>query len=263
MKIKEVIALLEKEGTWVKWNRKTRDHVLFGDDNQEIKRIGVCWVATMQVIEEAMKEDIHFIITHENPFYTTGTALESSLFDSIIRKQKLLSKANICVYRSHDVWDSIQSYGVSDMWAKRLGFSFEPRVIDSYYQYANIPVMSGKQLAKHVANRIKQDGEEGVYLFGNENKKIKRIAIGTGAGTNLFDMLEYNPDAVIVSDDGITNYTEVQYAIDNHIVMIVVNHAGCEICGIKEMVNFFHDKCLKLDVKYLKEGYDIKYYLGE
>lgn len=262
MKIQDVIKILEKEGTWVKWNRRTRDHVLYGDANQEVKKIGVCWVATIQVIEEAIKEGINFIISHENPFYTTGTSIESKLLDSIERKQKLLSQANICVYRSHDVWDSIPKYGVSDIWAKRLGFSFEPRVINSYYQYADIPTMNGKQLANHVANCLKQDGEEGVYLFGDENKEIKRIAIGTGAGTNIFDMLEFNPDAVIVSDDGITNYIDAQYAIDNHIPMIVVNHAGCEICGLKEMVNYFHDKCPELDVKYLKEGYNIKYYLG-
>lgn len=43
MKIKEVIECLKEEGTWVRWNRCTRDRVLFGDDDQEVKKIGVCW----------------------------------------------------------------------------------------------------------------------------------------------------------------------------------------------------------------------------
>lgn len=33
MKIKDVIECLKEEGTWVCWNRCTRDRVLFGDDD--------------------------------------------------------------------------------------------------------------------------------------------------------------------------------------------------------------------------------------
>lgn len=47
---------------------------------------------------------------------------------------------------------------------------------------------------------------------------------------------------MIVADDGITNYKDAQYAIDNDLPMIVVNHAGCEIGGLKNMMNYFNDK---------------------
>ena len=80
MKIKDVIECLKEEGTWV---RCTRDRVLFGDDDQAVKKIGVCWVATNRVIEQALKKGINFIISHENIFYTTGTHLETKLVESI------------------------------------------------------------------------------------------------------------------------------------------------------------------------------------
>ena len=260
MKIKDVIECLKDEGTWVRWNRCTRDRILFGNENQEVKKIGVCWVATNKVIEQALEKGINFIISHENIFYTTGTHLETKLVESIEYKKKLLSKGNICVYRCHDVWDSIPEYGVSDVWAKKLGFEFKDRVINSYYQSANIPKQTVSELAKHVANVLKDDGEEGVYVFGDVNKEVSRLAIGTGAGTDIFEMLEFNPDVVIVADDGITNYKDAQYAIDNDLPMIVVNHAGCEIDGLKNMVNYFNDKLPDLDVEYLEEGFKISYF---
>lgn len=201
MKIKDVIEILKEEGTWVRWNRCTRDRVLFGDDDQEVKKIGVCWVATNKVIEQALEKGINFIVSHENIFYTTGTHLETKLVESIEHKKGLLSKGNICVYRCHDVWDSIPNYGVSDVWAKKLGFDFRDRVINSYYQHADIPKQTVSELATHVANALKDDGEEGVYVFGNVNKEVSRLAIGTGAGTDIFEMLEFNPDVVIVADD--------------------------------------------------------------
>ena len=197
MKIKDVIECLKEEGTWVRWNRCTRDRVLLGDDDQEVKKIGVCWVATNKVIEQALKKEINFIISHENIFYTTGTHLETKLVESIEYKKELLSKGNICVYRCHDVWDSIPEYGVSDVWAKKLGFDFKDRVINSYYQHADIPKQTVSELATHVANVLKVDGEEGVYVFGDVNKEVSHLAMGTGAATNIFDMLEFNPDVVI------------------------------------------------------------------
>ena len=260
MKIKDVIECLKQEGTWVHWNRCTRDRVLYGDEDQEVKKIGVCWVATNKVIEQALERGINFIISHENIFYTTGTHLETKLVESIEYKKSLLSKGNICVYRCHDVWDSIPNYGVSDVWAKKLGFDFRDRIINSYYQYADIPKQTVSQLATHVANVLKDDGEEGVYVFGDVNKEVSHLAIGTGAATNIFDMLEFNPDVVIVADDGINNYKDAQFAIDNDLPMIVVNHAGCEIGGLKNMVNYFNDKLPDLDVEYLDEGFKISYF---
>ena len=111
-----------------------------------------------------------------------------------------------------------------------------------------------------MANVLKEDGEEGVYVFGDVNKEVSHLAIGTGAGTDIFEMLEFNPDVVIVADDGITNYKDAQYAIDNDLPMIVVNHAGCEIGGLKNMVNYFNDKLPDLDVEYLEEGFHISYF---
>ena len=70
---------------------------------------------------------------------------------------------------------------MSDVWAKKLGFDFRDRVINSYYQSANIPKQTVSELAAHVANVLKEDGEEGVYVFGDVNKEVSHLAFGTGA----------------------------------------------------------------------------------
>ena len=50
------------------------------------------------------------------------------------------------------------------------------------------------------------------------------------------------------------------YAIDNDLPMIVVNHVGCEIGGLKNMVKYFNDKLPNLNVEYLDEGFKISYF---
>lgn len=261
MNISKIIEHLEARGTWVNWN-ETRDCVVFGQADIEIQKLGVCWVATMQVIKEAIAKDIHFIISHENPFYHLATSLPSMVRDSVTHKQQLLKEHNICVYRCHDVWDKIPEAGVRDMWAKRLGFTCE-RNVGSYIQHATIEPVSVEALAKHIAHILHQDGENGVYVFGDTQKMVTEIGLGTGAATNIFEMLQQPCDVVIACDDGIHNYYQGQYAIDNGIPMIVVNHAGCEIAGLKNMATYLHQVFPSITCEYLKEGYDIHYYIDE
>lgn len=263
MRIKDITTMLEKEGTWVSRDIVTRDHILFGSDETEVTKIGVCWVATKKVILEAIKQGIHFIISHENPFYQCSTRMNTAAIISAEEKKKLLKEHDITVYRCHDVWDLIPEAGVADQWAKRLGFAFEKRVISSFYQAADITPMTTRALALHTANVLKQDGQQGVYLFGDSDKIVQRIAIGTGAATNIYQMLGFDPDAVIVSDDGINNYDAAQFAIDQNIPMIVVNHSCCEVAGIKAMAAYLNRRLPEVRSYYLDAGYHVSYFSAE
>ena len=99
MKIQDIVNCLEKQGEWV--NREyTRDHILFGHPDMEIDKVIVCWVATMEVIQQAIKQQCHFIITHENLFYMNGTSIPTAIIQSQQEKMNLLEKNKITVYRS-------------------------------------------------------------------------------------------------------------------------------------------------------------------
>ena len=79
MTIRDIIDLLESQGEWV--NRScTRDRILFGEDQTEISKVITCWVATNKVIQYAIEHDIHFIISHENPFYLASTTLPTLIY---------------------------------------------------------------------------------------------------------------------------------------------------------------------------------------
>ena len=116
MKINEVIELFEKKDTWVNWDN-TRDRVLIGDVDKTISKIGVCWTITNRVIDQAIKKEINFIITHENPFYLSSTSLPTNLFNAQKIKEK---KSNITVYRCHDMWNCCSRYGIADAWANEF-----------------------------------------------------------------------------------------------------------------------------------------------
>lgn len=258
MKVKEIIALLEKEGTWVNWDQ-TRDHLLHGNEENEVTRVGVCWMLTRQALQEAINQNIDFIISHENPFYMASTRPVTLAYEAAEEKRRILNENGISVYRCHDVWDCIKDVGVSDMWAKRLGYDFEERKITSYFHFANIEETTAEELSMHVAEALVQDGQNGVWLYGRPDKKIHRLAIGTGAATNVWAMLKENPDAVVVSEDGVSTFSEGEYLIDHDISMILVSHAACEMAGLKELTVWLNEKieaeCIYLDSSYQVHSY--------
>ena len=114
MKVIDVIKHLESVGHWVNWD-KTRDVVLHGSCDKEITKMGVCWVATKKVVEEAKAKGINFIISHENMFYEASTSPQRQLLESSNEKRRLLDEGDITVYRCHDVWDMMPEYGVADI----------------------------------------------------------------------------------------------------------------------------------------------------
>lgn len=262
MKIKNIIECLSKDAYWM--NRcETRDVMLLGSPEDEVTRVGVCWVATNRVIDQAIEKNIEFLISHEYPFYHASTSPKRLALLSANQKRERLEAHGIALYRCHDAWDMMPLAGVADVWASRLGFPFT-RNTSSYIQHAEIPEMTVRQLAGHVASALKPDGENGVYIFGNPEKRVSQLGMGTGAATDIFKMLEEGPcDVCIVADDGISNYYHAQYAIDNDLPLIVVNHSCCEIAGIRSMAEYLDIRLPDLHVFYLEEGYTVTHIVSE
>lgn len=258
MKIKQITDFLSKNAHWMNPN-ETRDILLCGDAEWDVSSVGVCWVATNRVIDQAIEKGIPFLISHENPFYHFATAPKRLAHLSVQEKLSRLREHHIAVYRCHDAWDMMPEVGVADVWAKSLGFDFT-RSVSSYIQHADIEEQTVEELARHVAECLKPEGENGVYVFGDISKRVSRLGMGTGAATDIFKMLDERPcDVCIVADDGISNYYQAQYALDQDLPLIVVNHSCCEIAGIKSMASYLERNLPELKVSYLDEGYTITY----
>ena len=57
MKIKEITDFLSQNAHWMNLN-ETRDLMLCGNAEDETARVGVCWVVTNQVIDQAIEKQI-------------------------------------------------------------------------------------------------------------------------------------------------------------------------------------------------------------
>jgi putative NIF3 family GTP cyclohydrolase 1 type 2 len=254
MKAQDLIDHLNQQGSWVDFD-KTRDIVLFGNPDQEITRIGVCWVATIPAIETAIKNGVNFIISHENCFYEESTSPRKDLLVARKMKMDLLAKHGICVFRCHDVWDRMPEFGVADRWAKTIDLKFEPRLVNTYYSFANFEPTKVEDLARKVAKALKPYGQDSVTVLGDPSQLVSSLATGTGAITDIFSMIKGGAQCFVVTDDGINNWIASQYCVDHHLPMIIVHHSISEISGLYGMLDYLKLNFKEIETVYLPENY--------
>lgn len=257
MRIQAIIDVLEAQGEWVD-RRRTRDHVLHGSTDADIQEVGICWVATTSVIEHAASRGIHFLISHENPFYLSGTGLASSVLKSQAQKRELLNRYEMTVYRCHDLWDLYPGYGVRDRWVRTLGFG-DAELNEGYISIVRDVELTGSDVMHRVVQAIEPYDEHGVEVIGDTNRVVHTIGVGTGACTDIVAMVDLGADACIVTGDGIKNWADVQWAMDQGVLLVVVNHMTSEMPGMYGMQEYLAKEFPKLQCSVFPVGYELRH----
>lgn len=240
-------------GSWVNWEN-TEDEFLFGDPEVEVQGIAIAWIATNKLLQEAADAGHNLFIAHE-PAYYPGYESSQSTQELIAKKEALLTKLGITLYRCHDTWDRMPEHGIVDSWASFLGFETLPRPTESFYRICLTDDLTVKEIAQKVAEKIGLLGQKSVLIFGDPDRKIQRMALGTGAITRLPNMHELGAELLLVSDDGMNYWTGGHWSVDQEIPLLVVNHAISELPGMQALASYLQKKFPATPVKYLPLNY--------
>ncbi|MGQ9514888.1 MAG: Nif3-like dinuclear metal center hexameric protein [Thermoproteota archaeon] len=113
-----------------------------------------------------------------------------------------IDEKGIVVYRCHDVWDNFPEIGIHGAWARWLGFTGKPISEKMYYEVHEVGNITVGELAERILKKVKPLGQDAIYVVGDLNKRVSRIALGTGAATDYREMLNMNADVLLITDDG-------------------------------------------------------------
>ena len=253
MNASDIMAHFQTVGKWVDWD-KTCDQFLHGDPKAEVKGIATAWIPTNKAIQEASENGCNLFITHEPAFYpgyettTTGAQL-------VRTKKDLLDRLGITLMRCHDTWDRMPEFGIPDAWASALGFETEERPVDSFYKICLLDALTVAQAARCIAEKVRPLGQDTVLIFGDRNRTVHRLAVGTGAITHLPSMYELKPDVILATDDGINFWTGGLWAADLDIPLLIVNHATAEKPGMQAMARYLKGIFPDIPVQYVDVQY--------
>lgn len=170
------------------------------------------------------------------------------------KKQALLLKHGITVWRFHDYWHACKPDGIQYGFMKKMGWL-------SYFHSREAPVAMPPLTLESLVKQLKQKlGIERLRIIGDLSQSCSRIAVMPGAwgGQNQMRMLEtQRPDVLIVGE--LQEWETAEYIRDGRLMggktaLIVLGHAVSEEPGMEYLVEWLQPKVPGLAITHLASG---------
>jgi putative NIF3 family GTP cyclohydrolase 1 type 2 len=253
------------------------DRVIAGDPEMPVRGIAVMWTPTWAALREAKAQGCNVVVTHEPTFFShldldgfeeaAGKISPAALNAmSATRDEKLrwIERNGMVVIRCHDVLDLMPG-GVADSLVRKLGFSeAEVLVNEPYYRVVKVaPAQRADDLAKRLARAFGEIGQPGVAFYGDPEKKVERLGLGTGYACEPWRFVELGADMCVTIDDRIKTWVETEWADDAGFPMIVIHHGTSEEWGVHTLHELIAQRFPELPVKLQVQGFRARWISAE
>ena len=160
-----------------------------------MKGIATCMFADMNVLQEAVKQNCNFIITHEPVFYNHLDETDSFSDDVVYQdKMKFIKDNNLVIFRFHDHIHRTEPDGISVGMINKMGLT--QYSLNRSLTFFRIPKTSVAEFASEMKIKL---GLNSIRVVGNPEMKFSKIAFMAGApgGQRHIQMLK-NPDVEVI-----------------------------------------------------------------
>ena len=252
---------------------KTVDRIIIGNPQTRIKKIGTCWMPYWETCKKAVEAGVNVLVTHEPTFYTHWDLDENRAdyykspeftkklyIEQVDKKKKWIYDNNLVIIRNHDTIDSLKEIGIPFALGQFLGFT-NAEIIASrtYYNVYKINCLPAENVAKIIAQKLKEIGQPGVAFYGNPAYPVSSVGIGTGCICDPLEFAELRPDIFIAIDDVVRTWTQTAYAEDSGQPLIVINHGTSEEMGVRTLNQIIRQKFPTVEILHFNQGCSYKW----
>ncbi|MGV8095007.1 MAG: Nif3-like dinuclear metal center hexameric protein [Mangrovibacterium sp.] len=244
------------------------DRIIIGDPDAVVSKIGTCWMPYRETLRKAVKAGVNTLIVHEPTFYThhdlrnttddymkapqTG---KNAYLKLIEEKRKWIEDNKLSIIRCHDVLDILPNFGIPYAWGIALGFSNKDIIrSEPYYNIYKVEPETALNLAKRIAGNLKEFDQPGVAFYGDKNRIVKSIGVGTGCFCDPLQYMELKPDLYVAIDDSVRTWIQTYYARDSGDPLIVVNHGTSEENGVRMLSAHLKEVFLDIEIIHFNQG---------
>jgi putative NIF3 family GTP cyclohydrolase 1 type 2 len=233
----EVIARIQKTFP-AELRANTVDTFKAGDPETQVTGVAVTMMATLDVLQRAVKQRANLIITHEPTFYshrdTTG-ALESENDAVLAAKQKFIREHKLVIWRFHDIPHATQPDIINSGVIDALGWRKYLR--QGSTNALDIPRTTLGDLASTSSRTL---GARAARMSGDAAAEVSSVVLTQGfwgfpANRKLIQAAK--PDVVIIGEDH--EWETIEYVVDGISAgqikgLIVLGHISSEQAGMEE-----------------------------
>lgn len=218
------------------------DTLITGEWDNEVTGIFSTFMATVDVINDAIAKGANLIITHEPTYYTSADETDWLIDDEVyLQKQKLFEENKISIWRFHDHMHMMKPDLIYAGIDKELNWDGY-RITDKQHCY-RVPRSTLKDLATYLKEKL---DVKVVRIIGNEEAEIMRVGLLVGGGSlglgsekmPMELMQKENLDVIVCGD--ILEWTLCAYVRDAcqlgmNKSLIILGHNRTEEAGMKHL----------------------------
>ena len=243
------------------------DRIIAGDPETVVRGIAVMWTPTWSALRQALADGCNIVVAHEPTFFShfdldgfeeqagkISPAAAQALTPVRDAKLRWIQENGLVVIRAHDVADHMRG-GVADSLVKQLGFAEDDVLVrkNPYRIVRIVPAVTAGELGQRLAKAFARIGQPGVAFYGDPQRKVEKLGLGTGYGCVPWDFVALGADMCVTIDDRIKTWIETEWADDSGYPMIVIHHGTSEEWGVhslhEKLVAAFPDLPVKLQVQ--------------
>lgn len=233
------------------------DRIIIGDPDTEVKKIGTAWMPYWETCREAVNKGINVLIVHEPTFYSHWDMdeKEGDYPDLREKKAEWIMDNGLVIIRCHDVWDKYPETGIPFALGQALGFSNKDIIrSETYYNVYKTTPLPAIDMAARFASILKEVGQPGVAFYGEKNREISSIGIGTGCICDPRQFMHLDPDMFVAIDDSVRTWVQTTFARDTGKPLVVINHGTSEEYGIRLLSKHLSNAFSDYEVIHIEQG---------
>jgi putative NIF3 family GTP cyclohydrolase 1 type 2 len=238
------------------------DRIIIGKPDTPIKKVVTIWTPYWKTLKQAKEAGANVLVVHEPTFYNhwdldgdtdhleAGEAYE----EAIEEKKAWIEENNMVIIRSHDVPDIMKETGIPFALGMALGFTNDDIISKKdYYNVYRIESETAGSLAGRIAKTLKDFGQPGVAFYGDADRKISSLGLGTGCICDPRAYAELGAEMHIAIDDTIRTWIQTTYSEDTGQPLVVINHGTAEDFGMELLSRLLKEK-LQVPVEHIRQG---------
>ncbi|MFC1639382.1 Nif3-like dinuclear metal center hexameric protein [Gemmatimonadota bacterium] len=256
MRCLDIATHFRSRGSWVDWG-STTDTFKTGDPSKPVRRVAVAWKASWDALREAVNRGADLFVSHESICVNAENGSPDPeivhALPTELPKFEWLEETGLVVYRCHDFWDRYPNEGIRDSWQRGLDIG-AGIVADEYPLYVTeIEPTTVRDLANHVLRRISPLRQNGVMVSGDLDRRVNKVATGTGVTNKPVKMIELGANVGILTDDYYLHVRMGVHAGELDFPTIVVNHGVAEEWGIRNLAAYMRREFPELEVFHIPQ----------
>jgi putative NIF3 family GTP cyclohydrolase 1 type 2 len=243
-----------KKHIGVEWRAESVDGIKAGEPSTSVKGVATTSMATLSVLQQAVKAGANVVITAQPTFYARADAQTRPADPVFAAKNAFIARHNIFIFRLSEHWRLRQPDPFSNGIADALGWARYQSAADP--QRVDLPATTLESLASAMKKRLHLRG--GIRVVGDPRMSVRRVGLLPGT-TSIEASLKMLPNVDVILAGEVREWESVEYARDKVFAgekkaLILVGRVVSEESGMNICASWLKTIVSEVPVQHISAG---------